>query len=240
MPSLPRRGFCRSARGWESARTRRRLRSLPRCGKGWHGSSPHQATGVTLRRQALSMLEGVSRVKVLISAYACEPGKGSEPGAGWNWSLAAARDNEVWVLTRANNRAAIETELAQRPQPSLTFVYVDLPSWARRWKRGQRGVRLYYSLWQVAAFREAKRLHAEIHFDLVHHVTFANAWLPALVGFVDAPFVLGPVDAGMSVPITVLPRARRARSARRAEGRERSSCSAAPTRSSGADCAAPG
>lgn len=140
-------------------------------------------------------------MKVLISAYACEPGKGSEPGAGWNWSLAAARDNEVWVLTRANNRDAIETELARRPQPSLHFVYVDLPPWARRWKRGQRGVRLYYSLWQVAALREAKRLHAEIGFDLVHHVTFANAWLPALVGFIDAPLVIGPVDAGLSVPL---------------------------------------
>lgn len=140
-------------------------------------------------------------MKVLISAYACEPGKGSEPGAGWNWSLAAARENEVWVLTRANNREAIEAELTRRPQPSLHFLYVDLPPWARRWKRGQRGVRLYYSLWQIAALREAKRLHAETHFDLVHHVTFANAWLPALVGLVDAPFVLGPVDAGLSVPL---------------------------------------
>ena len=24
-------------------------------------------------------------MKILISAYACEPGKGSEPGVGWRW-----------------------------------------------------------------------------------------------------------------------------------------------------------
>lgn len=140
-------------------------------------------------------------MKVLISAYACEPNKGSEPGAGWNWSLAAARDHEVWVLTRANNRPVIEAELAVRPQPNLHFVYLDLPSWASGWKRGRRRVRLYYTLWQAAAYREAKRLHERIGFDIVHHVTFANAWLPAGVAFVDAPFVLGPVDAGLSVPV---------------------------------------
>ncbi len=139
-------------------------------------------------------------MKVLISAYACEPHKGSEPGAGWNWSLAAARDNEVWVITRANNREAIEAELSRKPAPTLHVVYVDLPEWARWWKRGSRGVRLYYSLWQLAALREAKQLHGEVSFDLVHHLTFANAWLPALVGFVDAPFVLGPIDAGVTVP----------------------------------------
>lgn len=140
-------------------------------------------------------------MKVLISAYACEPGKGSEPGAGWNWSLAAARDNEVWVLTRANNRAVIDAELARCPTPRLHFVYVDLPRGWTRWKKGQRGIRLYYTLWQFSAFREAKRLHGEIGFDVVHHLTFANIWLPALTCFVDAPFVLGPVGGGPRVPL---------------------------------------
>src|SRR6185295_12842005 len=27
------------------------------------------------------------RLRVLLSAYACEPSKGSEPGIGWNWAL---------------------------------------------------------------------------------------------------------------------------------------------------------
>jgi glycosyltransferase involved in cell wall biosynthesis len=140
-------------------------------------------------------------VKVLISAYACEPNKGSEPGAGWNWSLAAARDNEVWVLTRANNRAPIAAELAARPVPSLHFIYIDPPRTWTRWKKGQRGVRLYYSVWQLMALAEARRLHEEIGFDVVHHLTFANMWLPALTCFVDAPFVLGPVGGGPRVPL---------------------------------------
>ena len=43
-------------------------------------------------------------IKVLISAYACEPGKGSEPGVGWNWVRQIADfAKEVWVITKANN-----------------------------------------------------------------------------------------------------------------------------------------
>lgn len=30
-------------------------------------------------------------MKILFSAYACEPGKGSEPGVGWNWGRQITR-----------------------------------------------------------------------------------------------------------------------------------------------------
>ncbi len=140
-------------------------------------------------------------MKVLISAYACEPDKGSEPGAGWNWALAAAQHHEVWVLTRANNRASIEAALSGRDRASLRFVYLDLPSWALIWKRGARRVRTYYLLWQVLAAATARRLQRQHEFDLVHHLTFANAWLPALAFLPGVPFVLGPVGGGPRVPL---------------------------------------
>jgi glycosyltransferase involved in cell wall biosynthesis len=141
-------------------------------------------------------------MKVLVSAYICAPNRGSEPGAGWNWSLAAAEEHDVWVITRATNRTAIEAELATHPHPRMHFVYVELPPWGLRLKKGERGIRYfsYYTLWQFAALRTARKLHAKLGFDLVHHVTFANMWLPALVGFVGAPFVLGPVGGGTRVP----------------------------------------
>jgi hypothetical protein len=34
-------------------------------------------------------------MKVLLSAYSCEPGKGSERGVGWNVAIEAAKNNEV-------------------------------------------------------------------------------------------------------------------------------------------------
>ncbi len=140
------------------------------------------------------------RLKILISAYACEPGKGSEPGVGWNFAVHMARHHDIWVLTRANNRPVIEPELARRPIPSLHFVYYDLPRWARFWKRGQRGVQLYYYLWQLGALGVARRLHAEVGFDLVHHVTFVCYWKPTFLPWLGIPYVLGPLGGGESAP----------------------------------------
>lgn len=140
-------------------------------------------------------------MKVLMSAYACEPGKGSEPGTGWAWTRAAALDNEVWVLTRENNQPAIEQALAAEPHLNLHPVYLDLPTWARWWKRGGRGVRSYYVLWQILARRTAKRLHQQHQFDVAHHITFGVDWLPAgVIGIRGLPSVWGPVGGAAPFP----------------------------------------
>lgn len=139
-------------------------------------------------------------MKVLLSAYACEPNKGSEPGVGWNWAKQIARFHNVWVLTRANNREVIEDELKKNPNPNMHFYYLDLPRWIRFWKRGQRGLYLYYFLWQIAAYFAAKKLHKEIHFDLANHITFVNDWIPSLMCLLPIPFVWGPIGSNQKRP----------------------------------------
>jgi len=139
-------------------------------------------------------------VRVLVSAYACEPGRGSEPSVGWNWAREIATHHDVWVLTRANNQQSIEAELRRHPEPRMRFLYLDLPPWMRRWKRGQRGIRLYAYSWQVAARRAAREAHRRYRFDLVHHVTFASAVTPALTFLPDVGFVWGPVGGAVRPP----------------------------------------
>jgi glycosyltransferase involved in cell wall biosynthesis len=139
-------------------------------------------------------------LKVLISAYACEPGKGSEPGVGWNHVKQAARFHDVWVLTRSNNRALIEEGLATESMPNVRWIYFDLPRWMSFWKKGQRGIRLYYSLWQFVAYWKARKLHREVQLDLAHHVTFVSYWLPTFLPLLPIPFVWGPVGGGESTP----------------------------------------
>ena len=141
------------------------------------------------------------RLKVLISAYACEPNKGSEPGNGWQWALHMARFHDVWVLTRANNRASIErAQLTPEQQEHLHWVYYDLPSWAMFWKHKERGFQLYYYLWQLAIWRHASRLHAEVGFDVMHHATIGKYWVPSFLTFLPLKCVLGPLGGGESTP----------------------------------------
>jgi glycosyltransferase involved in cell wall biosynthesis len=140
-------------------------------------------------------------VRVLISAYACEPGRGSEPGAGWEFVRLAAQRHEVWVLTRANNRAPIEAARQPAGLGTVHFVYLDLPPLARRLKRLPYGTQAYYLGWQWQARRAAARLHAEVRFDLVHHITLAADWMPA--GAIDirgVAAVWGPVGGATGMP----------------------------------------
>jgi glycosyltransferase involved in cell wall biosynthesis len=145
-------------------------------------------------------------MRSLVFAYACEPGKGSEPETGWAWARLLARFGEAWVITRANNRESIEAELASLPdRERLRFVYVDLPPWARVWKRGKRGLRLYYLLWQVAAVRAARQIDRRHRCDVVWHVSLANLWLGSLAPLASpAPFVFGPVGGGVGAPWRLL------------------------------------
>ena len=89
--------------------------------------------------------------------------------------------------------------MSQDPVPGLRFVYFDLPKWLRFWKRGNRGVHLYYYLWQLGARSVARGIHETVRFDLVHHVTFARYWTPSFLS-AELPFVWGPVGGGESAP----------------------------------------
>ena len=140
------------------------------------------------------------RLRVLISAYACEPGKGSEPGVGWNFAKEMAQHHTVWVLTRSNNREVIEQELGVCPEPDLHFFYHDLPRWARWWKKRGRGAQFYYYLWQLTAVSTARAKHAEVGFDLSQHITFVRYWAPSCLAWLNIPFVWGPVGGGESLP----------------------------------------
>lgn len=139
-------------------------------------------------------------MKVLISAYACAPGRGSEPGVGWNVARQIAKYHDVYVVTRSNNRESIEEELRRETGACPRFVYFDLPSWARWWKRGQRGINLYYYLWQLGVYWKARQLHRDMRFEIVHHVTFVRYWTPSFLALLPVPFVWGPVGGGESAP----------------------------------------
>ena len=139
--------------------------------------------------------------KIFVSAYACEPGLGSEIGVGWHWVLELSKYFEVWVLTRESNRGTIVPWIEQHKEyENIHFVYFDLPQWARRWKRGMRGVRPYYMLWQWLSNGVVKRTMQENGIEVYHLLTYGNAMWPASRYGMKQRFVWGPVSAGVSLP----------------------------------------
>lgn len=139
--------------------------------------------------------------KIFVSAYACEPGLGSEIGVGWHWVLELSRGAELWVLTRESNRHTIEPWIAAHPEYAhIHFLYFDWPRWARWWKRGMRGVRLYYNLWQWSANGIVRRTMRANGIDTFHHLTYGNAIWPVSRYGRRQRFIWGPVSVGTSLP----------------------------------------
>jgi glycosyltransferase involved in cell wall biosynthesis len=148
---------------------------------------------------------GAPAYRLLVSAYGCEPGKGSEQGVGWNWCLQLARFAEVVVITRSNNRAAIEAGLPDGLGSRLRFEYHDAPPLVRKFKKKDRGLYPYYLVWQWGAYRLARKLvRNEGRFDFVLHLTFGSIWMPTFMHCLGIPFVWGPLGGGEAVPYPLI------------------------------------
>ncbi len=141
------------------------------------------------------------KTKIFVSAYACEPGLGSEIGVGWHWVLEMSKHFELWVLTRESNRGTIEPWIAQHPEfAGIHFLYFDLPKWARFWKKGMRGVRTYYNIWQLCTNSIVKRTMRENNIKVFHHLTYGNVlWKVSSYGQKQF-FVWGPVGGLETIP----------------------------------------
>ena len=145
--------------------------------------------------------------RVLVSAYACGPGDEPEAAAGWAFARAAARSHQVHVITRRRFAPAVDAALARDPElaPNLTVEYLDLSERLLALKRRGSDVYWYYVLWQRALARRAAELHRATPFDVGHHVTFANDWLPCGLARVrNLPVVWGPVGGATVVPLRLV------------------------------------
>lgn len=136
------------------------------------------------------------RIRVLISAYACEPNKGSEPGVGWNWSVQMAKWNEVYVITRSNNKKVIEAFLQEHPIEHLHFYYHDCAEWKKKMKKLPNGIFVYYKMWQKEILSLAKKIVKNEKIDIVHHITFNEFRTPGKLYQLPTPFIWGPIGGG--------------------------------------------
>jgi len=147
----------------------------------------------------------VENKNILLIAYACEPDNGSEPEVGWQVVNHIAKQlpkSNIYVITKANNKEKIE----QKPYPkNITFLYYELPKWASFWKKKQRGIRTYYYLWMIGAVKFLKGKN--IRFDLIHHVTFVNDWLPSIFILLknkSNKFIWGPIGGNDNIEFRFL------------------------------------
>ena len=144
--------------------------------------------------------------KILLSAYACSPIRGSEPGNGWSWAtILALKGFEVWCFTNAEDEKEIMEASQKLHLPNLHFVFVKLQKKldGLLLDTGSKKIYFHYLLWQKKAAKLATALHAKIHFNVGHHVTFGSIQQGTFLWKIkNIKIVFGPVGGGQhALPI---------------------------------------
>ena len=143
---------------------------------------------------------GLKRRKILVSAYGCEPFRGSEAGVGWNWVLQMAQYNDLWVIARLNDKEKIEKNIPKSLQNSLHFYYYDTCNLLKKVKHKEKGLYLYYWFWQIGIIKIIRKLIKEEKFDYSMHLSFGSLWMPTFLPFFKIPFIWGPLGGADGIP----------------------------------------
>lgn len=143
-------------------------------------------------------------MKILLSAYACEPNKGSEPGVGWNWAINLTKlGHDVTVLTRKNNKSSINKMIKKNKLKSIKFEYYDLPNWLIFIKKKCNFfIIIYYYLWQYFSYLEYKE--KVLKYDIIHHLTFGTLRVPSFFWKTKIPLIYGPVGGVETTPLFLI------------------------------------
>jgi glycosyltransferase involved in cell wall biosynthesis len=141
-------------------------------------------------------------MKLLISAYACAPNRGSEHAVGWTWITQAHRlGHQVWALVAPNHEDSILRTCQELPElAGITWLFPKVPGWPLKQAIEPGWERTYNLLWQIAATKSARKLHAKVGFDAVHHLTWGGVRAPTFLGLVGAPLIVGPLGGGETSP----------------------------------------
>ncbi|MDN3584446.1 glycosyltransferase family 4 protein [Mucilaginibacter flavus] len=141
--------------------------------------------------------------RILISAYAISPVKGSEYGAAWNTVINLATQHELWVLYGMSDSYMGDTQTMRAfvdatPLKSVHFVEVK-PGWLAKGitllDKAGLGWFFYfaYYLWQKNALKAAREICKTVDIDVVHQLGPIGFREPGFLAQLQKPLVWGPI-----------------------------------------------
>lgn len=150
-------------------------------------------------------------LKILINAYACSPGMGSEPGMAWNWVSNLAKFCELYIITEGEFREKIEEVVPTLEQgKNMHFYYNPVSEDIRKmcWNQGDWRFYKYYREWQWKTYLMAKEICSSEHIDVLHQLNMIGfrepGYLWKLSKESDVPFVWGPIGGLKQFPLAYL------------------------------------
>ncbi|RFZ92819.1 glycosyltransferase [Mucilaginibacter conchicola] len=146
--------------------------------------------------------------KLLISAYAISPTRGSEYAAAWNTVTHLAAEHELWVLYGMSDNHMGDTQtlkgyIEDNPMRHVHFVEVRAGWLAKAinlLNKAGFGWFFYfaYYLWQKRALRAAQEIVKTVDIDVVHQLGPIGFREPGFLAGLGKPLVWGPIG-GMKI-----------------------------------------
>lgn len=137
-------------------------------------------------------------LRVLLVSYKIRAGRGSEDGSGYHIAAELARRGcDLTLISRIDN---IDLLRGDPNFADVKLVGVDVPRMLGFFKRGGRGIILYYYLWQIAVGFRAPQLDREKPFEIAHQLNFHADWAPHFLWRLPTPLVWGPIGHHRRTP----------------------------------------
>lgn len=154
-------------------------------------------------------------MRVLLSAFAFSPYRGSECAVGWNIARELAKRYDVTVITGEVKDRGFEVEYPRYVAENgdihgLTVVYlkptkvIAFIDWLHELPGLWSLYYLAYNLWQKLAYRKVLELHRANPFDIVHHLTMIGYREPGYMWKLGVPFYWGPVGGSVNEPMSFI------------------------------------
>jgi glycosyltransferase involved in cell wall biosynthesis len=152
------------------------------------------------------------RLRILVSAFALSPYRGSENAIGWNIVTRLRKFHDVMVLCgdlegrRPCFRDLKRFRAENGEPPGLNICYIPPSPFVVFLFRAHRVPGFWwvyygaYRLWQRAAYRVALRLHSEKPFSAVHQLNMLGYREPGYLWKLPAPFIWGPIAGASDDP----------------------------------------
>lgn len=113
-------------------------------------------------------------MKILFIAYKIEEGKGSEDATSYHLLPYLNQDDvSITLLSRSNN---IEKLRHDPKYQNIEMISVDVPASLSWFKKGKRGIILYYYLWQIFCGLKIRALLRLQTFNIIHQYNFHATW----------------------------------------------------------------
>lgn len=137
----------------------------------------------------------IKRQEILVSAYACSPYQGSEPGVGWGIVYELSKYHNLTVFVEEEKfKLDIEKYINENgPIKNTTFIFVM--------KKRNRFLRKlyppsyywYYRRWHLKVYNIAKKMCQFKKFDLAYQLTMVGFREPGYLWRLNIPFMWGPI-----------------------------------------------